>query len=105
MLVFLSAFLLYSVIAHDVHTKKTCLKGQSKAADEQYHQSFGNVDYDEAKMNLTQESLPTRTRNQVLACAKDWADRKIPYCQCNGPTECMFLLAFLRSSFRSLRLP
>lgn len=45
-------------------------------------------------MNIT-DFLPTRTRSQVIACAKDWADRQIPYCQCNGPAECKCLFQLI----------
>lgn len=27
-------------------------------------------------------------RDQILACAQNWVDREVPYCQCNGPEEC-----------------
>jgi hypothetical protein len=34
--------------------------------------------------------LLNRTRAEVMDCAKDWASRKVPYCQCSGgpPSEC-----------------
>lgn len=28
------------------------------------------------------------SRDQIMACAQNWADREVPYCQCNGPEEC-----------------
>eukprot|EP00388_Colpodella_angusta_P001335 GDKJ01004298.1.p1 GENE.GDKJ01004298.1~~GDKJ01004298.1.p1 ORF type:complete len:241 (+),score=12.48 GDKJ01004298.1:72-794(+) len=27
-------------------------------------------------------------RDQIIACAQNWVDREVPYCQCNGPEEC-----------------
>jgi len=30
----------------------------------------------------------TITRADVMSRAMDWVNRKIPYCQCNGPAEC-----------------
>jgi hypothetical protein len=33
---------------------------------------------------------PQRSRDAIMSCAKDWAARKIPYCQCSGgpASEC-----------------
>jgi hypothetical protein len=31
---------------------------------------------------------PSPSRDKIMACAKDWAAQKVPYCQCNGPEEC-----------------
>jgi hypothetical protein len=28
------------------------------------------------------------TRDEVMTRAREWVDKKIPYCQCNGPAEC-----------------
>jgi len=33
-------------------------------------------------------NLPSITRNEVMTRAKQWVDKKIPYCQCNGQKEC-----------------
>jgi len=45
-------------------------------------QLLARVDAQEPELN--------RSRDQIIACAKDWANRKIPYCQCSGgpPSEC-----------------
>jgi hypothetical protein len=32
--------------------------------------------------------LHSISRAEVMDRAKEWADKKIPYCQCNGPAEC-----------------
>ena len=31
---------------------------------------------------------PAPNRDKIIACAEDWANQQIPYCQCNGPAEC-----------------
>jgi len=82
-------FLLFVVAAYahgNADPLATC-DGRSPSEDLIYHSSFGNVDYDESKLNLTAPILGI-TRAAVMACAKDWVSRAIPYCQCNGPEEC-----------------
>lgn len=31
---------------------------------------------------------PGPNRAAIIACANEWCDQQIPYCQCNGPAEC-----------------
>lgn len=49
-----------------------------------------NDRFDMSHLNLTiaDQQLRDISRATVMARAREWVDKKIPYCQCNGPAEC-----------------
>eukprot|EP01127_Copromyxa_protea_P009792 TRINITY_DN232_c0_g2_i1.p1 TRINITY_DN232_c0_g2~~TRINITY_DN232_c0_g2_i1.p1 ORF type:complete len:201 (+),score=40.35 TRINITY_DN232_c0_g2_i1:93-695(+) len=63
----------------------TC-DGRSPSDDHAFHSSWGNVDYDESKLEIT--APQAISRDEIMACANEWVSKKIPYCQCNGAAEC-----------------
>jgi hypothetical protein len=47
-----------------------------------------NQKFDPSRFNTSAPQLVSIQRSEVLRRAKEWVDKKIPYCQCNGPEEC-----------------
>ncbi len=50
-------------------------------------------DWGNAQFNLSQvqdkfATLTSISRADVITRAKEWTEKKMPYCQCNGPEEC-----------------
>lgn len=82
MLWLLSLLVVSAVVAHP--EEGTC-GGRSAEEDQAYHQSFGNVNSvldDETIIAMAKAEQPVgRSRATIMACAHDWVNRRIPYCQ------------------------